>query len=196
MKKILSILLALILCLGMLISCGNEENSSSQGEYSSVCSSESSAWEPKINKIKTEYSFERCYLKEDKFNEHLYNAFDRFVFAEYSDYLNFVNDGNISDSDNITQELFNENFIIAVYQDGYKSRENERYGDFEKQTDSCRLVLEFTNYTNVPEEDQEIWPVFDLIIIPRTLCAEISSNMEISLVIWEHNYEFREHIYH
>ena len=196
MKKILSILLALTFCLGAFVSCGNEEDSSSQGEYSSICGSESSVWEPKINKTKTEYSFERCYLKEDKFNEHLYNAFDRFVFAEYSDYLNFVNDGNISDSNNITQELFNENFIIAVYQDGYKSQKNEHYGDFEKQTDSCRLVLEFTNYTNVPEEDQEIWPVFDLIIIPRTLCAEISSNMEISLVIWEHNYEFREHIYH
>ena len=78
MKKILSILLALTFCFIALISCGNEENSSSQGEYSSICDSEPSVWEPKINKTKTEYSFERCYLKEDKFNEHLYNAFDRF----------------------------------------------------------------------------------------------------------------------
>ena len=39
MKKLLSILLALILCLGMLISCGNEENSSSQSE--SNCESSS-----------------------------------------------------------------------------------------------------------------------------------------------------------
>ena len=41
MKKILSILLALILCLGALISCGNEENSSSQSETKSESSSES-----------------------------------------------------------------------------------------------------------------------------------------------------------
>lgn len=47
MKKILSILLALILCLGLLASCGNEENSSSesesggQSEFSEESSSES-----------------------------------------------------------------------------------------------------------------------------------------------------------
>ncbi len=50
MKKLLSILLALILCFGLLISCGNEEFSSSQSEsgkseesYSQSQSEESSS---------------------------------------------------------------------------------------------------------------------------------------------------------
>ena len=54
MKKILSILLALIMCLGLFVSCGNDENSSSQSETKSESSSESGEESPSGNEEQSE----------------------------------------------------------------------------------------------------------------------------------------------
>ena len=56
MKKILSILLALILCLGTLVSCGDEESSSSESDQESFSQSEESST-PQGVAVELKYTF-------------------------------------------------------------------------------------------------------------------------------------------
>ena len=117
MKKILSILLALILCLGVFVSCGDEETSSSESELSN----------------KSEFSSESLFLSESQMSSETQKESYSPIYVEtyYDEIENFVLKSNAPESgiydtydkllnvldapvENFDEEVFCEHYILMV----------------------------------------------------------------------------------
>lgn len=213
MKKILSILLVLVFCLGIFVSCDNNEQSESSSESTQESemtsggeelSSESEGIQqsvsfdnigvPILKKGKTEYSYVKAETNNEA--EKKYALFDRIVFVEYLDFLGFVNK-NIGRNVEIDQNTFEENFIIAIYcSDNYQTKLYPCYSDLKKEDDNYVLNFEYTTHKQLQVNAMEMKPTFDFVIVPKIECSEISPETQIYIRVFEHQYDFDINLYH
>ncbi len=137
MKKIVSILLALILCVGLLVSCGNEENSSSQsesGEKTSSFSEELSGEETNLESEKQNIYYEElsklriCEEKSEFTSENSLTAEEwMLLFEKEWNYLIFANYNEFSNvlytneqKNHIDKTIFEDNIVFVTI---YNSKE-------------------------------------------------------------------------
>ena len=100
MKKLLSILLALILCIGLLISCSNEESSSSQSETDDESSSQGEESNASLSVAELEYTFLSSSSVE--------------VSIGTANYLEEI----------VIPEEYNGARVMRIAEDGFKNAEN------------------------------------------------------------------------
>ncbi|MBQ8739442.1 MAG: hypothetical protein IJZ04_08095 [Clostridia bacterium] len=98
MKKILSILLALVFCFIALISCGNEENSSSQGE----CGENSN--EDIQSTVKSDYYDKIIDLRLNT------NVPNFAIYETYDELLQVIDNS----SNDIDKSRFNDNYALLI----------------------------------------------------------------------------------
>ena len=198
MKKFLSILLVLILCLGIFVSCDNETPTESSSE--SVQESETekgvsfdNAGIPIFKKGEAEYTCIKVEANDNTKNK--YVLFDRTIFIEYLDFLEFTNE-NIVGNVEINQNTFEENFVIAIYRnDYYPTQLYPCYSDLIKENDHYVLNLEYTIHKKVQVNAMQIKPYFDFVIIPKSECTEISPETKIYIQECIHQYDIDVNLY-
>ena len=200
MKKLVAILLTLIFCLGIFVSCDNETLTESSSE--SIQESESeiekgvsfdNAGIPIFKKGKTAYTCIKVEATDNAKNK--YVLFDRIIFAEYLDFLEFINE-NIEGNVEINQNTFEENFVIVIYRnDFYPTQLYPCYSDLIKEDDHYVLHLEYTIHKQVQVNAMQVKPYFDFVIIPKTECTEIAPETKICIQEWIHQYDIDVNFY-
>ncbi len=214
MKKLLSILLALILCFGLLISCGNEESSSSQSEKKSESSSESvvqseSTGEESKSEVPTETE------TETNLGEGVVLGVTRDTFATaYESWIGWYYETGIVDGEydgmfacvkaffnyedfekgaiddrptGITEQTFEDNFVIVIRGcEGHIRSYDIHYTDFKKEDGYYTLTYNSV-YCWGEMFGEALQPFCDVCIIPKELCED--ANPQIIKVI-EKNYSF------
>ncbi len=214
MKKLLSILLALILCFGLLISCGNEENSSSQSEKKSESSSESvvqseSTCEESTSEVPTETE------TETNLGEGVVLGVTRDTFATaYESWIGWYYETGIVDGEydgmfacvkayfnyedfekgaidsrptGITEQTFEDNFVLVIRgREAHTRNYDIYYTDFEKQDGYYTLTYNCVFRKGHSSGEKETH-FCDICIIPKELCDD--TDPQIVKVI-EKNYSF------
>ena len=197
MKKLLSLLLAMLLCLGVLVACDTPEESSSSS--SSKASSSEFSTEmvfPVVpHQVKIEYAHYNVVV-----NEVLVEAsenFQKWIFNDYSAFGKFASTSfgaNIPSS--LNEEIFEDNFIIAIYRKHDFFRENYCYGDFYFDSNDSKYSITF-EYTVYPDklQDQMIVPdSIDIVVVPKAECDKVVSEENILIKALEHKYTYKSYI--
>lgn len=191
MKRILALILALLLCLGFVVSCENEEaptsapesssesTSSSESALSSSQSSSSSS-EPKLNeKDKNEQEasrldFEYCSVIPSAFEENpkievLVSYEELVAFSQEKGLYVTREDGDerIDFDPASLESIFNSYFVLAV-PNGFESYEDLRYTGIEQLENGNYLLMAVvtTNYEQILELKEY---KLDLVIAPCEL---------------------------
>ena len=214
MKKLLSILLALIFCFSALISCGNEESSSSQSEMNSESSSESvvqseSTGEESKSEVPSETESETI------LDDSVLNNITRDTFANaYQSWIGWYYETGFEEGEyhgmfacakaiftyeefqegaidhrptGITEQTFEDNFVVVIRGCEAHTRNYDiYYTDFTKQDGYYTLTYNTVHRkgNSVGEKDT---PFCDVCIIPKELCND--TNPQIVKVI-EKSYLF------
>ncbi len=212
MKKLLTLLLALVLCLGVLVACDTpEESSSSSSEETNSSSKESNEFYV-ANKISKYPIFESVEEKYTSYNVmvdkgstwYLYEDFQKWIFNDYESLRYFVeSNANISAKNMLTEDIFANCFVIVIYRFDDLSR-TENYGyhsfrwnspnDFYQRYDGYySITLEYTEYSNKEYSDLERLSTFDIIIVPREDSLQNPSSIaeEIYIETLVHEYNVR-----
>ena len=199
MKKILSMLLALMFCFGALISCGNEENSSSSSE--SVFQTESASEEHK-SEVTTETE------TETNLGEGVVLGITRDTFANaYESWIGWYYEAGISEDNyhqfscvkaiftyeefqkgaidsrptGITEQTFEDNFVVIIRGfEGHIRSYDIHYTDFKKEEDHYMLIYNSV-YCWGDMFSEAIQPFCDVCIIPKELSDD--ANPQIIKVI-------------
>ena len=109
------------------------------------------------------------------------------LLKNYDDYKNLLTHLNAEQSEKITEEIFEDNIVIAVYRQLggiYYNLDYDRYYNF--QYDNGKIYLTYEHDSFGQPSSSEIWDVINLVIIPKTLIddlEEISTDCEI-IVVW------------
>ncbi len=200
MKKLLAILLAMILCLGVLVTCNDEPSDLELVEND----------EPNVEKgstpvfptiFKNRYT---CYNVSEKNSLNgTKENFQRWMFADRASFIAFLQENTrLTDSDEITEETFEENFVVVVYRRrDTRDTENYGYGDFKwnepneligRSEGFYSITLEYTDNKSVTaKDDWEKPPTFDIIIVPREDApknlSEIADRFYLKTYVHEYN---------
>ncbi len=198
MKKILSLLLAMLLCLGVLVACDDEtpSDSSSDDASSKLPTENSNDIEfPLIShQVEIEYVHYNLVANND------FKSFQNWIFNAYKDFNSFISENAVAENFNdINEELFGDNFVVIIYRDdGGSYKENYCYGDFVADSNSNDakyfLTFEYTVYPNKLREQMEVPDFFDIVIIPRATCAKNPTMIQISIKAIEHKYTYEYYI--
>ena len=134
MKKLLSILLALIFCFGTLISCGNEESSSSESDQESENKKGQVSLltsPPNDEIVSTYYQYrggisykgEEMREKDELLDEYVQGTYFKIIDT----YDEFV--ASISKGDDIDESFFEKNFIYVMckHEGGVTTDMDERH---------------------------------------------------------------------
>ncbi len=197
MKKLLSLLLAMILCLGVLVACDdltlheNEEPNVGEGRW------------PIFQTI-----FENryvCYIVGEKSKNSGTNEkredFERWIFDDYTSLISFLKENTTSNGGGeITQETFEENFIVVVYRVGsgsLRTEENYGYGNFKwnkpEQSDGyCSITVEYTKYVNKAWNDADVPSRFDIVVVPKEDGPQDFSGVADNFRIIKHIHRYEE----
>lgn len=206
MKKILSMLLTLIMCLGMLVSCGNEESSSSQSETKSESSSESI--------VQSEFTGEESKSEipsetqsETILDDNVLNNITRDTFANaYQSWIGWYYETGIVDGEydgmfvcakaiftyeefqkgaiddrptGITEQTFEDNFVVVIQgKQGHIRREDTYYTDFERRDNYYMLTYNSVWRQGEGFSDAE-YAFCDVCVIPNGLCESLNPQIEI-----------------
>ncbi|MBQ8739441.1 MAG: hypothetical protein IJZ04_08090 [Clostridia bacterium] len=212
MKKFLSMLLTLIMFLSLLVSCGNEEISSSQSETKSESSSESivqseSTGEESKSEIPSETESETI------LDDNVLNNITRDTFANaYQSWIGWYYETGIEEGEcrhgmfacakaiftyeefqkgaidfrptGITEQTFEDNFVLVIRGcEGHIRSYDIHYTDFKKEGDYYTLT-----YNRISPKDGEVSEAVqefcDVCIIPKELCND--TNPQIIKVIEKH----------
>lgn len=200
MKKILSLILSIILCLGIFVSCDNEtptETSSQSIQESEIEIEQGVSFDnagiPIFKKGETEYTCIKVEANDNAKNK--YVLFDRIIFVEYLDFLDFTNE-NIEGNVEINQNTFEENFVIVIYRNDFSPTQlYPCYSDLIKEDDHYVLNLEYTIHKQLQVNAMQVNPYFDFVIIPKTECTEISPKTKIYIQEWIHQYNIDVNLY-
>ena len=194
MKRLLAILLTLVLCIGVFVSCdNNEETSSSEHETAATPVTQNDATVdykssfPVFEHTIDSYESNRIISKEDL----NYELFDRWVIDDYESFLGFISENtNYTNVTNITESAFEDSFIIAVFRnDDYYKTENYCYGNFKKKDDYFVICFEYTKYYGKAYDEAERPYSFDLILVPREACNEDVNNISVCIQTIVHEYD-------
>ncbi len=195
MKKLLALLLAMILCLGVLVACNDEPSDLELVEND----------EPNVEKgstpvfptiFKNRYT---CYnVSEKQSLNGTKEKFQRWIFADRASFIEFLQENtSLTDSDEITEETFEENFVVVIYRLGdYRKTENYGYGDFRWNEPNIfvgrddayySITLEYTSYANRAYDERDVPPKFDIVVVPREdgpqNLSEVAENFRIETYV-------------
>ena len=201
MKKILSILLALILCLGALISCGNEESSSSESGQQSESSTigtdstetQNTNAEPIGENPKNEgyvkYYYRKTYKKEEMvFQKPAIRLIKskkemQEYFTDKGFYWNDIENNQIDAvlSDNYILIISRNPSLLIGYRDAYVTDNGEVvimadvlkiYDEMSYSTDGTVYYVERTSdIQEEPEQSDNYYTCYDVIYIPKSECV-------------------------
>ncbi|MBQ7412117.1 MAG: hypothetical protein IJW10_04345 [Clostridia bacterium] len=190
MKRLLSLILALLFCLSFIVSCEKEESpstsepsSSSEEPGSSGKLSYDDRGLPIFPAPKDAYTYYNVYEKNFAFAE----CYDTWVFNDYGSYCGFISQyASIGD---ITEDMLNDYFLVVVYRaENIYATENYSYSNFNRINNEYILILEYTSY-EIPYEDKEVPTRFDIVLIPRSECEESPADITVSLKKHIHRWE-------
>ena len=195
MKKILSILLALILCVGLLVSCGNEETSSSESESESEKGQVSLLTSPPNDEIVSTYYQYRggiSYKGEEMREEGEYpnHYVDGTYFKIIDTYDEFV--ASISKGDDIDESFFEKNFIYVMckHEGGVTTDMDERhlgYRNFYIENGTAHLTVDKA-VSNAFDDARTNWmrtTTYTYIIIPKEALGGVDADTITSFVLDE-----------
>ena len=210
MRKILALILALLLCVG-LIACNNEE--ANLGSSSSLDSSSdaSSSAKPSTNDDKQKQpkkeildnvtleslGFYTSYISSVESstpNDYYHTSEERAkVVSSYEEFLSYVSNNHTDILRHINEETFENNFVVLISgQEGHIRVENVYYSDFEKFDEYYTLT-----YNYLYEENRCLQMMVekysDVCVIPRTLCQDDISSIELKII--RKDYKFEGEIY-
>ena len=198
MKKFLSLLLALLLCCGFIVSCEKEEaplesESSSDTESSSIESSLSEGelvyderGLPVFFSPPNAYTYYNVAEKEKA--DSAGKCYDTWVFDNYEAYCGFIS--QYAPIGDITESMFDDSFIVVVYRpDDIRWTENYSYSNFEKRDGKYSLVLEYTEYPELSRTDDDYLACFDVVLIPRSECDAEPFSITVSIKRHIHRWE-------
>lgn len=172
MKKLLALVLAMILCLGIFVACNDEGLTLHERE------------EPNVERhpvfpssLKNAYTSYTVVEKQSLWGSGINKQFQRWVFDDYAYFSRFLSENTSSKNscNEITKETFETNFIVIVYRlDDYRRTENYGYGNFKWNEPKFvyghdgyySITLEYTE-TYKSLDTEEVPPIFDIIVVPR-----------------------------
>ena len=203
MRKILSIMLCLLL-LAFVVSCENNEMSSSTETSSSSSSSESSSdtesssvdsslsSAPSLSDGKLSYDDRGLPIFPAPVNTYTHftvtktdsakidaDCYDTWVFNDYEAYCSFISQ-YASSVGGVSETMLNDSFIVVVYRrEDIRWTENYSYHSF-KAGEKCSLVLEYTDY-GTEHTDDEYFFHFDIVLVPRSECDGSPLDIDVDL---------------
>ena len=191
MKKFLSLLLALLLCLSFIVSCEKEEAPST--------SEPSSSSEEPTSSGKLSYDDKGLPIFPTPVNTYTHftvtktdsakidaDCYDTWVFNDYGSYCSFIS--QYASIGEITEDMLNEHFLVVVYrQDDIRWTENYSYHSFEAG-EKRSLILEYTDY-GTEHTDDDYFFHFDVVLVPRSECEESPADITVSLKKHIHRWE-------
>ncbi|MBQ8737988.1 MAG: hypothetical protein IJZ04_10385 [Clostridia bacterium] len=201
MKKILSILLALIFCFGTLVSCGDEESSSSESSQQSESSTigtdstetqntnaEPIGANPK-NEGYVKYYYRKTYKKEEMvFQKPAIRLIEskkemQEYFTDKGFYWNDIEDNQIEAvlSDNYILIISRNPSLLIGYRDAYVTDNGEAvimadvlkiYDEMSYSTDGTVYYVERdSDIQEEPEQSDNYYTCYDVIYIPKSECV-------------------------
>lgn len=193
MKKLLSILLALILCVGTLVSCGNEETSSSESEQESEKGQVSLLTSPPNDEVVStyyqiksgiSYKGEEMREKGEYPNDYVYGTYFKIIDT----YDEFV--ASISKGDDIDESFFEKNFIYVIckHESDVTSDSDERhlgYRNFYIENGTAHLTVDKA----VSDAFDDAWTTwmrtttYTYIIIPKEALGGVDADSVTSFVL-------------
>ena len=195
MKKLLSLLLALLLCFATLVACNDEGLTLHEREEPNV-----ERYPVFPSRLKNTYTSYTVVEKQSLWGSGTNKQFQRWVFDDYAYFSRFLSENTSSKNscNEITKETFETNFIVIVYRlDDYRGTENYGYGNFSWNGPKFvyghegyySITLEYTNGYKALDEGF-VPPIFDIIVVPREDgpqdLSEVAEN--IRLVTLVHHY--------
>ena len=215
MKRILSLVLALLLCCGFIVSCEKEEapleseSSSSSSESSSSSSVESSSSSSTESSSSSSESSSSAIDNSQKQPEILNNVtpeyfnaytayidFYRFnveegvtIVSTYEEYLKYLFLMPNEMFEGITEETFESNFVVLInYVEGYVRDLDIYYNNFQKVENSYFLTCNLVSQKG-RLFDQALDPYIDVCVIPRALCQDDIASIELKIMWKEYKFE-------
>ena len=201
MKKILSILLALIFCFGTLVSCGDEESSSSESSQQSESSTigtdstetqntnaEPIGANPK-NEGYVDYYYRKTYKKEELvFQKPAIRLIEskkemQEYFTDKGFYWNDIENNQIEAvlSDNYILIISRNPSLLIGYRDAYVTDNGEAvimadvlkiYDEMSYSTDGTVYYVERdSDIQEEPEQSDNYYTCYDVIYIPKSECV-------------------------
>ncbi len=177
MKRILSLFLALVLCLSALSSCNDNEDQGSSSESEVESQAPEQVTYPYIDSdgfpVFRDSTDIYEYINVQAREELQYNPHDTIVIDSYDALRTFMLQNlNQSSINGIDESFFNESFLIAVYRDN--NRKMKEYHCYSTLTAHKTLNYHYTlrlEYMSYPDKGytMEIAPnTFDLVKIPKS----------------------------
>lgn len=198
MKKLLSILLALIFCLGTIVSCDNgEQTSTNEDESQSKLPSEPddlSLYPIELDGVTAEY-FDAYTAYFDSNNYSLGFDVDSIgiiakAFFTYEDFIKGAWRESVFEI--VNEQTFEDNFVVITQGvDGMGRPRDKYYTDFKQVDNYCTITLNFA-YTRDQNFSQGYDYFADICIIPRSVC-ESTDLTEVKVV--RKSYVFEGEIY-
>ena len=172
MRKILSILLALILCLGALVSCGNEESSSSESDQEGVSQSQGEENSSETNSETT---------PEKEYRSYVFRDVMKVIYGMESDMW------KESDEKQIPFENCEKTINGIEYSPTYAIRTVELYNGYVKAvrcSDIDNKALYFIEYgENTSLENSKVISFYDLSIVPTDEAQKTSEIPQIKIAV-------------
>ena len=111
------------------------------------------------------------------------------VISSYDELNEYVYDSTIKEM-KITESLFEDNFIILIAGVWHERTEDVYYNDFKKVNGYYTLTYNLVSWGQ--EFCDVLYPVADVCVIPKSLCKDDLSTIQVKIVTKEYKFETGE----
>ncbi len=187
------------------------ESSSQEPTNETTTSDESSSSESSSQESSTENDLDELYPKKEILSgvtPEWFNAYKAYtdkyyhnlgdentyvtitqVISSYDELNEYVYASTIEEMQ-ITESLFDDNFIILIAGVWHVRTEDVYYNDFKKVNDNYTLTYNLVSWGQ--EFMEALYPFADICVIPKSLCEDDLSTIQVKIVTKEYKFETGE----